>query len=151
MSDGEMAYVRIQRYDTPDLQAYAAIRRDDLAEVLAGSDRIETVQECALNLPPDVTAKLAAQLAAPLRPVRVSIGDVTGDTWVTGPLTGQRRPLPWFRLTGPAPGYRCQYVSQDGNRCDNVGEGLRPCPAHQPGTRWEDLPPPDDDQDDDEI
>jgi hypothetical protein len=148
VSDDQIAYVRIQRYDTPDMQAYAAVRLSELAAILARSDNVETVQECELSLPPDVAATLAARLAAPLRPVRADIGDVTGDTWISGPLVGQRRPNPWLRLTRPAPGYRCQYRSLDGHRCDNVGEGLRPCPAHQPGTRWSELP--DDGQGDDE-
>lgn len=146
-----VAYVRIQRYDTPGQQAYAAVRAGELAAILARSDRVETVQQCWLDLPPDLAAALAAQLAAPLRPVRAVIGAVTGGTWVSGPLKGQRRPSPWNRLQGfpdrMAPGFRCTFVSTDGYRCDMLGELMRECPAHKPGIRWSELPPPDDDED----
>ena len=47
-----------------------------------------------------------------------------------------------------APGYRCTYVSPDGRHCDMIGEAMRQCPAHKPGTRRSELPP-EDDQDDD--
>jgi hypothetical protein len=156
MSDDQahdIAFVRIQHYDTPDMQTYAAVRPAELPALLAGSDSVETVQQCNLDLPPDITGRLTDRLAAPLRQVKAIIGDVTGDTWVTGPLKGQPRPNPWFRLQGfahgMAPGYRCTYVSPDGHHCDMVGEHMRQCPAHTPGTRWSELP--DDDQDDDET
>jgi hypothetical protein len=154
MSD--ITFVRIQRYDTPDLHTYAAVRRDDLAAVLAASDRVETVQEWDPALPAEIIAALAAQLAAPVRPVRAVIGDVTGDTWVSGPLKGQRRPRFWVPGHPPlmANGYRCKRTGDDGYRCCMYGEGLQNCLAHQPGTRWETwepLPPLDDDQDDDEA
>jgi hypothetical protein len=147
-----VAYVRLQRYGTPDVQAYAAVRPADLPAILAGSDNVVTVQECRLDLAPEITAVLEAQLAAPLRPVMADIGTVAGDIWDTGLLRGQPRPRFWeFRPAGwpLPPGYRCTYISPGGNRCDMLGEGLRQCPAHKPGTRWNALPPDDDDQDDD--
>ena len=97
-SKNKIAYVRLQRYDTPGKQTYAAVRPADLAAVLAGSDNVETVQQCDLDLPPEITAGSPLELAAPLRPVMPHIGTVAGDTWVTGPLKGQPRPGPW----GPA-------------------------------------------------
>ena len=141
-----IAFIRKQRYDTRDTQTYAAVRRDELAAVLAASDRVVTVQECELDLPEETTRSLATYLAAPLRPVEAVIGDVAGATWISGPLKDQPRPRAWRARNPPvlAPGYRCQYVSEDGYRCDMLGEGLQPCPAHQPGTRWEVLPPLDD-------
>jgi hypothetical protein len=146
----DIAIVRIQRYDTPDVHTYAAVRRDELAAVLAASDRIETVQEWDPGLPAEITAVLAVRLAAALRPVRAIIGDVTGDTWATGPLKGQRRPRFWVPGHPPrmADGWHCTYTGSDGYRCTMYGEGPgHPCPAHQPGTRWEALPPLDDEDD----
>lgn len=149
MSGTPIAYVRIQRYDTPDLLTYAAVRREDVAAELAGSDYIETVQECQLDLPAEVTAEVAAKLAGPVRLARVPVGDVTGWTWASGPLVGQRRPDLWFRPAGMLPGYRCRYYCPDGARCVNVVVGAaQRCLAHQPGARWEMLPPPDDDEGD---
>jgi hypothetical protein len=135
--DQPVAYVRVQRYDTPDVVTFAAVRQDSLPAALAASDRVETVQACELALPAELVATLAAQLyAAPVRPVRAVIGDVTGDTWATGPL--KDKPRPWFWQPGyRSPGYRCTYYSPGGYRCDMDGEGLRQCPAHQPGTRWD--------------
>jgi hypothetical protein len=148
-----IAIIRIQRYDTPDKHTYAMVRADEVAAQLAASDRVETVQEWDPQLPPDITAPLAAQLAAPLHPVRVIIGDVTGDTWATGPLKGQPRPLFWISHHPPempAAGWHCQYHG-GGRRCDMYSDGGRFCPAHTPGTRfetWEPLPGEDDEDED---
>ena len=65
----KIAFVRIQHYATPDEQTYAAVRPDELAAILAESDNVVTVQERNLDLPPEVEARFAAELAAPLRQV----------------------------------------------------------------------------------
>ena len=47
-----IAFVRILRYDTPDLQTYAAVLCNELASTLAASDRVVTVQSLFSTEPP---------------------------------------------------------------------------------------------------
>jgi len=138
LTEGSIAYVRVQQHSSPDVQKYVAVRVDELAAFIAQSDHKHTIEAFNLDLPPEETSRLAAQFAAirkrPL--IGVIIGTVTGDVWITGPLAGQ--PGPRYNLAGRK---QCGFRTAGGDRCVMAARpGQATCPMHAPSDDPEPQP-----------
>jgi hypothetical protein len=130
LTEASIACVRVQQHRNPGAQKYVAVRANEQAAFVAQSDDRQTIEAFDLDLPPQVTAWLAARLATvrkrPL--VGAIIGTVNGDVWITGPLAGQSGPR--YNLAGRK---RCAFRTAGGDRCVMaVKPGLATCPMHSP-------------------
>jgi len=143
LTEGSIAYVRVQQHGNPDVQKYVAVRVNELDAFVAQSDDKHTIEAFNLDLSPREIARLVARLAAARkRPlIGAVIGSVTGDVWITGPLAGQ--PGPPYNLAGRK---QCAFRTAGGDRCVMAAKpGLTTCPMHSPadepephtGTLWD--------------